>query len=350
MSSLILPQLRVKSGFTFREAYGKIDAVVDALKELQTPFAALVDGKGTWGHVRYQAAAKKAGIKVGLGMEFPVINEGDFKPVAWMLAKDTRKFYNHTSRIMQRGVTAADVAEFEGVIRFAGCGLTDNPDSFDYIDLSPESALATYKAIELHRYTGKPLVITSANIMPRKDHRRFAAAWESRPGIAPDWIMSGDDLRAYMLQFVDSATIDKAIENTFLIAEELGDIELPKAPIIQLSGDLEKDCREGMRSRLERGHIAEWSQEYEVRLKHEIEQIKLKEFDSYFTLVSDLVRFAKKYMLVGPARGSAAGSLVCYLLDITEVDPLKHGLMFERFIDVSRGGFVYNGGFKGFGE
>ncbi len=75
---------------------------------------------------------------------------------------------------------------------------------------------------------------------------------------------------------------------------------------------------------------------YEDRFQEEIKQIQLKDFDSYFLVVADLVAFAKKQVLVGPARGSSAGSLACYLLGITEADPLPHRLLFQRFIDISR--------------
>ena len=64
--------------------------------------------------------------------------------------------------------------------------------------------------------------------------------------------------------------------------------------------------------------------------------IASKKFEDYFFVLSDLIRHAKKKMLVGPARGSSAGSLVCYLIDITDVDPIKFDLIFERFIDVTR--------------
>lgn len=78
--------------------------------------------------------------------------------------------------------------------------------------------------------------------------------------------------------------------------------------------------------------------EYEKRLNHEMEMIENKNFADYFLIVSDLVQFAKRNNIpVGPARGSAAASLVCYLLRITEVDPIKFPmLLFERFIDINR--------------
>lgn len=78
--------------------------------------------------------------------------------------------------------------------------------------------------------------------------------------------------------------------------------------------------------------------EYKARLKYEMKVIEAKDFADYFLLLSDVVRYAKGVGIpVGPARGSAAASLVCYLLRITEVNPLKFPhMLFERFIDVSR--------------
>jgi len=78
---------------------------------------------------------------------------------------------------------------------------------------------------------------------------------------------------------------------------------------------------------------------YSDRLKYEIEMIEMKDFQDYFFIVSDMLLKAKETMLVGPGRGSSGGSLVCYLMGITEIDPIEHGLLFERFIDVNRSNF-----------
>lgn len=76
---------------------------------------------------------------------------------------------------------------------------------------------------------------------------------------------------------------------------------------------------------------------YKQRLEHEMELIIKKNFVDYFLVIADLVQWAKSNgILVGPARGSAAGSLACYALAITEVEPIKYGLIFERFIDLNR--------------
>lgn len=86
-----------------------------------------------------------------------------------------------------------------------------------------------------------------------------------------------------------------------------------------------------------------WTAEYEQRLYHELDVIKSKGFSDYLLIAADIVRFAKvdlknsnNYLTVGPGRGSSAGSLVCYLLGITDIDPIPYGLMFERFISPSR--------------
>ena len=81
----------------------------------------------------------------------------------------------------------------------------------------------------------------------------------------------------------------------------------------------------------------------EERLSHELNVIEEMGFASYFLIVWDFVRFARESgILVGPGRGSAAGSLVAYALGITDIDPLAHGLLFERFLNPERIGIPYN--------
>jgi DNA polymerase-3 subunit alpha len=82
------------------------------------------------------------------------------------------------------------------------------------------------------------------------------------------------------------------------------------------------------------------NEEYKLRLEEELKIIKDKKFAPYFLVVQNMISWAKKEnILVGPGRGSSAGSLVCYLLGITDIDPLKHGLLFFRFINPERNDF-----------
>ena len=96
---------------------------------------------------------------------------------------------------------------------------------------------------------------------------------------------------------------------------------------------LKKECINGMRRIF--GDYA--PKKYALRLKYELDIIKKMGFCDYFLIVADYVRFAKESgILVGPGRGSAAGSLTAYVLNITTVDPLKYNLLFERFLNPDR--------------
>lgn len=96
---------------------------------------------------------------------------------------------------------------------------------------------------------------------------------------------------------------------------------------------LKQKCKEGLKKRF--GDSV--GSKYIERLKYELNTINEMGFNDYFLIVSDYVKFAKENdILVGPGRGSAVGSLVAYTLEITEIDPLKYGLLFERFLNKKR--------------
>jgi DNA polymerase-3 subunit alpha len=111
-----------------------------------------------------------------------------------------------------------------------------------------------------------------------------------------------------------------------------------------LESFFEKVTREGFA--LRRGRLEQWAatgklryplEAYEERLEREIELVKQMRFAGYFLIVWDFIRHARdKCIPVGPGRGSAAGSLVAYSLHITDIDPLQHGLLFERFLNPER--------------
>lgn len=97
--------------------------------------------------------------------------------------------------------------------------------------------------------------------------------------------------------------------------------------------ELKKECIKGMKRIF--GSAA--PKKYALRLKHELEIINKMGFCNYFLIVADYINYAKTHnILVGPGRGSAAGSLVSYTLNITAIDPLKYNLLFERFLNPER--------------
>lgn len=127
-------------------------------------------------------------------------------------------------------------------------------------------------------------------------------------------------------------------DNTMEIAQRIGEVpyfeglELLPKPEGSPDDILAEMAYEGLEHR---GFADE--PEYVQRLEEELQIIKDKNFSTYFLMVEDVVRWAKSQDIpVGPGRGSAAGSLVCYALGITDADPIKYGLLFFRFIDPSR--------------
>lgn len=135
----------------------------------------------------------------------------------------------------------------------------------------------------------------------------------------------------------------EAIINTELINQEIEHIRLPQLPMLKYPCDdsaklFRQWITEGWHYRGCSRMSAEDRDGYKERLKYEVGIIESKNFSDYFLVVSDAVRAAKDHGIpVGPARGSAAASLVCWLLRITEVNPMEFpSLMFERFIDLNR--------------
>lgn len=327
-------QLRVRTEFSFKKAFGPIKKVAATLKD-ETPYAAIVDGD-TWGHVKWFNACKAAGVKPLFGTELVVHQEDGRQPTCWVLAKDMRAFYRLSSAARVEG---ADVPALlrdaqDGVIRFAGAALTD-PTTFDYVDINPGSVLAQRAAIQLSKTTGKPLVITSDNYYPAPSDRGAFLAMGGRERSTPQHVLLTKQELYDAIPTLTKSDIDKAIKRGEEIAVQCA-TELPRAPMIKVKGDLRKVAEAGRKSRLKRQHLASWPASYADRLARELIAIEEKDYQSYFLVVADLVTWAKKHMLVGPGRGSSAGSLLCYLVGITEVDPIVHNLLFERFIDLTR--------------
>jgi DNA-directed DNA polymerase III PolC len=329
-------QLRVRTEFSFKQAFGPIKLVAQSLKGDAT-HAAIVDGD-TWGHVKWAAVCKDAGIIPLFGCELVVEQPDGRRPTCWVLAmKDrTKEFYRLVSAAKQNEADTLELLRNANgkVIRFAGGALTD-PATFDYVDINPGSVLAQRAAIALSKATKKPLVITSDNYYPLPEHRNAFLAMGGRERNTPQHIIQSMDEWYAAIPTLTKSDIKKALARNEEIAQRCT-TTLPTAPLIKVEGDIRKVAEAGRKSRLKRKHLSKWPKLYEDRLQRELEAIEQKEYQSYFLVVADLVAWAKKHMLVGPARGSSAGSLLCYLTGITEVDPIPHGLLFERFIDLTR--------------
>ncbi|HEX8338771.1 MAG TPA: DNA polymerase III subunit alpha, partial [Pyrinomonadaceae bacterium] len=218
--------------------------------------------------------------------------------------------------------------------------------------------------IDLSKKTGIQLVATNdAHYLMREDYEAHDVMLCIGTGKTvgdpnrmrfggPQWYVRSPEEMADIFKHIPDA-----VTRTLQVAEmcdlklPLGENQLPVYPIPPDEGDLtideyfEKVVREGYEKRratlwdrmLSEGTLKHSLAEYQQRISTEIAIIKQMGFPSYFLIVWDFIKFAKDRRIpVGPGRGSAAGSLIAYCLEITDVDPLQYDLLFERFLNPER--------------
>ncbi|MGC8495228.1 MAG: DNA polymerase III subunit alpha [Syntrophobacteraceae bacterium] len=223
----------------------------------------------------------------------------------------------------------------------------------------PEQAVANEGLIRLSRELSLPLVATNdCHYLRKADARAHeillciqtgkTVADEKRFKFQTDqlYFKSPEEMEK------EFAYIPEALANTIEIVNkcdlklDLGSYHFPVFPIEEgesIDERFEKEVREGFDLRIEAirrkdpGFDEERLREYRERMDYEIRIIKQMGFPAYFLIVSDFINYAKRNGIpVGPGRGSAAGSLVAFLMRITDIDPIEHGLIFERFLNIER--------------
>jgi len=337
--------LKVRTEYSFRKAYGPLDKV---LSNAQGDAVGICD-TGTWGHVNFNKACKDAGKKPIFGVEIGVVNDPtertrQSESMMSFIARSNngmREIYELVTRstskqnfyyIPRLGYSdlfdiSDDVIIFSGTNPKWGMLPVAKKDSL-FIEFNP---MSSRKALEFCEEKGFKPVATSDNFYPSVRDRK---AYEVLVGrgrtdrTAPMHILNE-------WEFMDAVpwATEESIKNTHLIAE-MCEVDLPKAKNVSFNSpqSLLEMCKAGALAR----NIDLSDEVYAARLKRELDMIAQKEFEDYFFVIADMISFAKERMLVGPARGSSAGSLVCYLIGITDVDPIVHDLLFERFIDITR--------------
>ena len=230
--------------------------------------------------------------------------------------------------------------------------------SSDLVCITPYSSLSIYNDIksfykylyigyknkeELNNLKDEKIIYMNETLyLEEKDNKYIKYIDAIREGITVD-LVTENHLNNYLLQedeFNDK--YQESIENNHFITE-LCNVEIPfnqKLMPKYINEDnvdsytyLKKMCIEGLKKRFG----ATVRQIYKERLKYELDIINKMGFCDYFLIVSDYVKFAKENnIIVGTGRGSAVGSLVSYLLMVTDVDPIKYNLLFERFLNPER--------------
>ncbi|MCU0533682.1 MAG: DNA polymerase III subunit alpha [Hydrococcus sp. Prado102] len=161
-----------------------------------------------------------------------------------------------------------------------------------------------------------------------------------------EYLKSPEEMRQLFCDHLNDEIIEDAIANTIEISEKievykvLGEPRIPDYPVPAghtPDSYVEEVAWQGLIERLKCRSRAELDPTYKERLEYELKMLQKMGFSTYFLVVWDYIKFARDNGIpVGPGRGSAAGSLVAYALKITNIDPVHHGLLFERFLNPER--------------
>ncbi|MBS9769524.1 MAG: DNA polymerase III subunit alpha, partial [Trichodesmium erythraeum GBRTRLIN201] len=162
-----------------------------------------------------------------------------------------------------------------------------------------------------------------------------------------EYLKSAEEMKQLFRDHLENEVIEEAIANTLEVANKvkayegiLGEPRIPDYPIPpdhNADTYLEKLAWSGLLERLKLKQKSEISPIYKERMETELKVLQDKGFSTYFLVVWDYIKYARDNNIpVGPGRGSAAGSLVAYSLRITNIDPVHHGLLFERFLNPER--------------
>jgi len=161
-----------------------------------------------------------------------------------------------------------------------------------------------------------------------------------------EYLKSADEMRQLFRDHLPDDVIESAIANTVEVADKvkhykiLGEPRIPNYPIPSghtADSYLEELSWNGLLERLGCRSRSEINETYKTRLERELNIMQQRGFSTYFLVVWDYIKFARDNNIpVGPGRGSSAGSLVAYALKITNIDPVHHGLLFERFLNPER--------------
>ncbi|MBR5338373.1 MAG: DNA polymerase III subunit alpha [Lachnospiraceae bacterium] len=387
--------LHVHTEYSLLDGSNKINEYVDRVKELGMTSAAITDHGVMYGAIDFYKAAKAAGINPIIGCEVYVAPEsrfdrenvkGDDRYYHLVLLAENNTGYSNLCKIVSKGFTEGFYYKprvdkevlrqyHEGIIALSAClagevssyilkGRNDKAKeaALEYRDIfgegnfflelqdhgMPEQQRVNPVLINISRETGIPPVCTNdvhyTNEEDAEAHdvllciqtgKRVSDEDRMRYEGGQYFVKSEEEMRALF------PYIPEALDNTAKIAERchveivFGERRLPEYDVPEgytAWEYLNKLCNEGFEKR-----YPDAGKELKDRLKYELDTIHTMGFVDYFLIVWDFINYAKTNGIpVGPGRGSAAGSVVSYCLGITDIEPLRFNLIFERFLNPER--------------
>jgi len=386
--------LHVHTHYSLLDGLTKVENLVKRVKELGMDSVAITDHGIMYGAIEFYQKAKKEGIKPIIGCEVYTTadmysrahmnnrrnhltllakNEVGYKNLVKLVSKAHLEGFYYKPRIDKNLLKE----HTEGLICLSGCLagelsqlLKSDQDTkarelalefqkmfgaenyFIEIQRHPNVSDQNYvtpKLINLAHELKMPLVATSdSHYLTKEDAEAHDILLAVQTGNNLDdedrLTLKNDDysINSPEEMYEKFKDVPEAIENTQKIADacdlnlQLGVSQLPEYDLPEghtADSYLKKLCEEGIEERYP-GKITE---EVKERLSYELDVIQKTGFASYMLIVQDFVNWAKDNgIIVGPGRGSAAGSIISYLLNITTIDPLRYGLLFERFMNPDR--------------
>ena len=386
--------LHLHTEYSLLDGACRIDRLFDRIKELGQNAVAITDHGVMYGCVAFYDAAKAAGIKPIIGCEvyvatrtrFDKVNRIDGNHHLILLCKNETG-YKNLIKLVSSGFLEGFYSKprvdrelleqhHEGLICLSACLAGEVPQAIlagdyerakqialsynelfgqgnYYIELQDhgleQDPVVLPQLIRLSRETGIPMVATNdAHYLAREDAKMQSILLCIQTGKT---IADADRMEFQTDEFYVKSTeemyelfsmVPEACENTNRIAEQcnfdftFGETKLPyfKAPDgMENQAYFEKLCWDG----LERRYPGRVTRELRDRLEYEIDVVKKMGYTNYYLIVYDFINYAKSRDIpVGPGRGSGAGSLAAYCVGITDIDPIRYNLIFERFLNPER--------------
>ena len=387
--------LHVHTEYSLLDGSNKIKEYVARVKELGMDSAAITDHGVMYGVIDFYRAAREAGINPILGCEVYVapgsrfdreVGSGDDRYYHLVLLAENNQGYSNLMKIVSKAFVEGfyykprvdlELLEkyHEGIIALSAClagevarylarGMYEDAkiaalryqDIFGkgnfFLELQdhgiPEQQTVNQQLLRMHRETGIDLVATNDvhyTMAEDAEPHDVLLCLQTQKKLSDENRMRYEGGQYYVKSPEEMARLFpyalEALENTHRIAErchveiEFGVTKLPKYDVPDgfTSWEyLNKLCYEGLEQRY---HPV--TEELKKRLDYELSTIKNMGYVDYFLIVWDFIKYARDNdIMVGPGRGSAAGSLVAYTLGITQLDPIRYDLLFERFLNPER--------------
>lgn len=303
--------------------------IISRLNYLELDSCAITDISNMSMSVQFFQAMKKSGRKPILGMTLPIIYKEDQKENVVVLCKNKNGWKNLLQINIECNKNKDQSIELKKILEIG------HDDLFFLTDLSVE--IIPLKILKGYRNVPMPMpyYLEEKNwddnkILACSLHKIHLSQIENCP--IPQLHFNDFYLKSH--QEMINQYSDKQLSLTNRIFDEIEEFNIlnpPNLPKIANSFDILRDlCYNGA------ARLNKQSHEYIERLEKELAVVKEAGLSSYFLIVYDIVNFVKQSAIVGSGRGSVSGSIIPYFTGITEVDPIKYGLIFERFYNAGR--------------